>query len=329
MYTHTLNPELPFSPFIIPVWLISILLVLLAVGYSYFLYKKKGTVLFQQLKSDTSLQMNYGTLLVLFIASVIYASKSISLHVRWYGVIYAVGFAFIFMYLSYLARTKAIEHFETTDVEPFLIGLIISMVIGARLFHVFVYETMYYLLHPLEIVMVWNGGLSFHGALLFMGMWIFYFCKKKKIEVLRLTDYLVVPAALFLSLGRMANFINGELVGKITNVSWGVKFPLYDGFRHPTQIYESVKNLILFGILFGTQLAQGHIFRKYVPGLLTIIFLIGYGSLRFFIEFLKDFESIFIGLNMGQILSLFVVFLGIYLIFIIRKTHVKFKKMNN
>jgi phosphatidylglycerol:prolipoprotein diacylglycerol transferase len=327
MFYHSINPELPGSPFNIPVWLLSILLVVWIGVYLYVVYKSHKKSFWNQVKTNTSLQTNVGFLGLIFIVTLFFLTKSINLHIRWYGIIYAIGFAYIFLYLQFLTRRKSIENFGTKDVEPFLVGLIMSMVIGARLFHVFVYEFAHYIVRPHEILMVWQGGLSFHGALFFMALWIYYFCKKKKIEMLRLTDYLVVPAALFLSLGRMANFLNGELVGKITNVSWGVKFPSYEGFRHPTQIYESAKNFILFTILLGTQFLQGHLFRKYVPGLLTIVFLIGYGLLRFLIEFLKDFESIFLGLNMGQILSLFVIFFGVYLAFITRKTYLNMQKL--
>lgn len=241
------------------------------------------------------------------------------LQIRWYGIVYAIGFLTLYFVLNFLIKQKAIPNFEKEDVEPFLIGLIITLVIGARFFHCFIYYPTYYFENPLEILQVWKGGLSFHGAFLFMTLWIWYFCKHRKIPFLTLTDYLVFPIALFLAIGRMANFSNGELVGKLTNVSWGVNFvnnPKYEGsFRHPTQIYESLKNLFLFLVLMSVKFLQGHIFRRYTPGLMTGIFLIGYGILRFLIEFLKESMVIILGLNMGQILSIFVFIFGIYLIY--------------
>jgi len=239
------------------------------------------------------------------------------LEIRWYGLVYAISFIFLYFYLKFITKKKVIPNFEESEVETFLIGLIITMIIGARLFHCFIYHPHYYFKHPLEIFMIWKGGLSFHGAILFMTMWVYYFAKHRKIHILVLSDFLVFPAALFLALGRMANFVNGELVGKLTNVSWAVNFnnsKAYAGtFRHPTQIYEAFKNLFLFFILAAVKIIQGQIFRQYVPGLMTAIFLIGYGALRFFIEFLKEGATVVLGLNMGQILSVFVIIFGIYL----------------
>ncbi len=252
------------------------------------------------------------------------------IQIRWYGVVYVLAFLTLYFYLLYLTKSKQIFNFDKKDVEPFLIGLIISMIIGARLFHCFIYYPNYYFKNFFEIFMIWKGGLSFHGALLFVTFWIYYFCKKKKIWFLELTDYLVFPAALFLALGRIANFANGELVGKITNVSWGVDFnnsETYRGvFRHPTQIYESIKNLFLFGFLLCAKYVQGHFFRKYTPGLMTAIFLLGYGFLRFFLEFLKESVIVAIGLNMGQILSIFVFILGLYIAYHLYKTKKQFSK---
>lgn len=255
------------------------------------------------------------------------------LQIRWYGIVYALGFLTLYFFLSFLIKHKSIPNFEKEDIEPFLIGLIITLVLGARFFHCFVYYPVYYFTHPLEILMVWQGGLSFHGALIFMSLWIYYFCKHRNIPFFTLTDFLVFPIALFLAIGRFANFTNGELVGKLTNVSWGVDFennPNFLGeFRHPTQIYESLKNIFLFMMLLFVKFLQGHFFRKYTPGLMTGIFLIGYGVLRFFIEFLKEGAIILLGLNMGQILSVFVIFFGGFLLYHILAAHKKIKKAHS
>jgi phosphatidylglycerol---prolipoprotein diacylglyceryl transferase len=249
------------------------------------------------------------------------------LEIRHYGVIYALAFLTVFVMLNYLAKKKEIENFGKSDVEPFLVGLIISIIIGARLFHVFVYYPNHYLRNPLEIFMIWAGGLSFHGGLVLGALWIWYFCRKKNIPFFQMTDYLVIPAAFFLALGRIANFINSELVGKVTNASWAVQFPGQEVYRHPTQIYESIKNFFLFGIIILINFGKNKLFREYVPGLITAIFIIGYGSLRFFIEFLKEGITVFIGLNLGQILSIFTVLFGVYLLYILRKTHKDVKEM--
>lgn len=252
-----------------------------------------------------------------------------SLEIRWYGLIYVIAFVSFYFYLRYLAKKNHIENLKVEDVEDYLIGTIIYLVIGARFFHVFIYHPGYYFANPIEILQIWNGGLSFHGALLMIGLWTFYFCRKRKIIFFTFTDYMVFPVAVFLALGRFTNFINGELVGKITQVPWAVKFNNsgYNDFRHPTQIYESIKNLFLLTILYGVRGMQGYIFRKNVPGLLTAIFLIGYGGLRFIIEFLKEGYTVILGLNMGQILSLATLLFGIYLLKIIIQTRKAVKNM--
>ncbi|MGM5483497.1 MAG: prolipoprotein diacylglyceryl transferase [Nanobdellota archaeon] len=249
------------------------------------------------------------------------------LQIRWYGIVYAAGFIYLYFFLMFLAKHNSIDNFEKDDVEPFLIGLIISMIIGSRLFHTFVYNFIYYITHPLEIIMIWNGGLSFHGALFFIALWIFYYCRKRGIHFFSLTDFLVVPAAFFLAIGRFANFINGELIGVKSNISWAVKFEDYEGFRHPTQIYESIKNLFLFSSLILIKFVQGRIFRRYVPGLMTIIFLMGYGIMRFFIEFLKEGATVVAGLNIGQILSLAMIIFSVYLIKTLHRLNNEFNNM--
>lgn len=243
------------------------------------------------------------------------------LEIRYYGVIYALAFLTVFFILTYIAKKKDIENFNQEDVEPFLIGFIVAIILGARLFHVFIYYPGYYFSNPTDIIKIWEGGLSFHGGFVLSALWTWYFCRKKNIPFFKITDYLVIPAAFFLALGRIANFINAELVGKVTDASWGVQFPGHEGFRHPTQLYESAKNFILFGTIILLNFGRNFFFRKYVPGLITAIFIIGYGSLRFFIEFLKEGVTVILGLNMGQILSIFTILFGIYLIFILKKSY--------
>jgi phosphatidylglycerol:prolipoprotein diacylglycerol transferase len=245
----------------------------------------------------------------------------LGLEIRYYGVIYALAFLTLFFMLTYIAKKKEIENFSEEDVEPFLVGFIIAVIIGARLFHVFVYYPGYYLQNPADIIKIWEGGLSFHGGFILSSLWIWYFCRKKNIPFFKITDYLVIPAAFFLALGRIANFINAELVGKVTNASWAVQFPGHEEFRHPTQLYESAKNFILFGTIILLNFGKNIFFRKYVPGLITAIFIIGYGSLRFFIEFLKEGVTVFIGLNMGQILSIFTILFGVYLCIVLYKVY--------
>ncbi len=217
--------------------------------------------------------------------------------IRYYGVIYALGFVIFYLFLRHAVK-KGYLILEEKDVDNLIGWLILGVVGGARLFEVIFYNPGYYLANPLEIIAVWKGGLSFHGGLLGALMVSYIFCKKRKISLLRLLDVAVIPVTIALALGRVANFINGELYGKVTSLPWGVKFQNVEGFRHPSQLYEAAKNLLLLGIAV--------LSKKYVKkdGQLFGIFLVGYGVFRFGIEFVKEPEVIIASLSMGQWLSI-------------------------
>ena len=257
------------------------------------------------------------------------------IQIRYYGIIYSLGLLSTYLYLMYIATKKEIPNLTKKKVEDLMVGIILSVVIGARIFHVFIYNFNYYLANPIEIFQVWKGGLSFHGGLLFTVIWCAYFAKKNKIQFLRITDALVVPAALFLSLGRIANFINGELRGVATTLSIGVKYKGEDFARLPTQLFESLKNFIIFLFLGTVSIFKNKLFKKYVPGLLSAIFLITYGFLRFFIEFFKEGTKIFFDLNIAQILSIITFIVGIIIYKYLSKypdeikTKIKKKKKQN
>lgn len=224
--------------------------------------------------------------------------------IRWYGLFYILGFI-----IAYYTLKKHAKQLELTaeQIDSVLTSLVVGVIAGARLGYVFFYNPGYYLTNPLEIIAVWKGGLSFHGGLLGALVAIAHFCKKNNYRFLRLTDAVTIPLAVALVFGRIANFMNGELYGRITTVPWAVKFPNVEGFRHPSQLYESFKNVVIAGILWK--------YQKNNPkeGRVTALFLILYAIFRSFIEFVREPE-IFIGIfTMGQFLNLFVVIAGIYL----------------
>jgi len=217
--------------------------------------------------------------------------------IRYYGLIYALGFA-----VAYVALRRAIEKKELPlrkeDADTLLLCLIIGVVVGARVFEVIFYSPSYYLASPLKILALWEGGLSFHGGLVGAAAAATLFCRKKKTKFLQLADALTIPAAFALAMGRFANFINGELYGVPTSLPWGVLFPGAQEYRHPTQIYEALKNLVIAGILLQVKKRprhQGHLFG---------VFLLLYATFRFVIEFWKEPEVAVGFLTMGQILSL-------------------------
>ncbi len=241
------------------------------------------------------------------------------LQIRYYGLVYMVGFLLVFYLLRRAARNKTLVLNED-ELERFVLFLIAGVVVGARLFEVVIYNPGHYFSNPLEIFEVWKGGLSFHGGLagvLFV-TWLFS-RKKGRPSFFTLTDMLVLPALAMLAFGRLANFINGELYGGVTDVAWGVRFHGAEGYRHPTQIYESFKNAFSFGILFFI-----HSFKPRT-GVLTSAFLIAYGSFRFVIEFFKDYgeygyKTISIdALNVAHLLCLTMILLGVVGLVLVRR----------
>ena len=234
------------------------------------------------------------------------------LEIRYYGLFFALGFVIAYFMLNYLVKKEEIN-LTKDDIANFLLYIIAGTIIGARIFYVFIYNLPFYLKNPFEIIALWHGGLSFHGGFIGAAIACFLFCRKKKIDFYTIADLAVIPLALGLALGRIGNFTNGELYGRITNVSWAVKFPNADGYRHPSQIYESMKNLFIF---FALWLLKNKNFPK---GFLFWIFVVMYSFLRFFIEFFREPDEqlgFVIGfLSMGQVLSIVMFFVGVIFIY--------------
>ena len=233
--------------------------------------------------------------------------------IRYYGLIFALGFVFGALFLYFSAKKNQIKNFSEKDVSNYVIYLILGVIIFSRIFAVLFYEFDYYISNPLQVFAVWNGGLSFHGGLFGAVLVTLIYVKAKKINFYELADLLVLPAAIGLAFGRFANFINAELYGKITNLPWCVKFPNADGCRHPTQIYESLKNIIIFFSLLAMKSA------KPARGFLFWHFILLYGILRFMIEFLKPVGWYFLSLNTGQWFCM--IMIGISAIFIFRERY--------
>lgn len=232
--------------------------------------------------------------------------------IRYYGIIYVLGFVIAYFLIYYLAKEKKLE-LSKDDVADLIFYLIIGVILGARLFEVLVYNLKYYLANPFEIIAIWHGGLSFHGGLIGAIIAAFIYCRKKKVGFYDIADICVIPLAFGLFLGRIANFINGELVGRVTDVTWCVKFRNYSGCRHPSQLYESFKNLVIFFVLWFIK------DKKLKKGLMFWSFVLMYSVFRFFVEFFRmpDAQLGFIlGLTMGQWLNVIMFAVGVY--FIIR-----------
>ena len=236
--------------------------------------------------------------------------------IRYYGLFYVIGFIMAYFLLNHLAKKKELS-INKDDIADLLLYVIIGNVLGARIFYVFIYNLPYYLANPFEIIAVWHGGLSFHGALIGAVIAVFYFCKRKKVDFYEIADISVIPLALGLALGRLGNFINGELYGRISEVPWAVKFPGVEGFRHPSQLYESFKNLLIFFALWTIK------DKKLPKGFLFWLFVIMYSVLRFIIEFFRQPDPqigfIFGFLTMGQLLNIIMFAVGIFFIYRVSK----------
>lgn len=219
-----------------------------------------------------------------------------SLEVRYYGLVYAIGFLLVYYIL------KRSSTFNKKDLDDYVFYLMVSLVLGARAMHV-VGNFSYYINRPLEILMIWQGGMAFYGGLIGIVLFSYFYFKKKNLSFLKIADVLVMPAAFILALGRIANFINGELYGAITNLNWCVKFKDVDGCRHPLQLYYATKRFLIFGILLFLSK------RRYKDGFLffNFIFLIGLG--RFILDFFKD-SSRYFGLTLEQYFSIIMVVIG-------------------
>ncbi|MCL6495753.1 MAG: prolipoprotein diacylglyceryl transferase, partial [Ignavibacterium sp.] len=231
-----------------------------------------------------------------------------------YGLLFALAFVFGYIILSkvYKKEKKSLE-----DLEKLSIYVILGTVIGARLGHCLFYDPAYYLTNPIEILKVWQGGLASHGAAIGILTALYLFSKKKKDQnIIWILDRLVIVVALGGALIRLGNLFNSEIIGKAADVPWAFIFVRVDDIpRHPTQLYESLFYFLSFIILYFIYQKKSVSLK---PGFLFGLFLILIFGFRFFIEFLKENQSAFesaLPINMGQILSIPFVLLGLYFIF--------------
>lgn len=241
-------------------------------------------------------------------------------YIRYYGLIFALGLLVSFLIIRYLARKRQLP-LGSRDFDELLLFSALGLVVGARLAHV-ISSLSYYLSNPFQIIAVWNGGMAFHGG--FIGLVIvgYFFARRKKISFYDLADLAVIPATIALAFGRVANFINGEFYGTPTSLPWGVKFANVDGFRHPVQIYEAIKNLFIFVVLWQLHRQQKW---KLPKGFLFWAFVLLYGAIRFFLEFLKVVPTFAFGLTWGQFWSIPMIALGGYMLWKLY-INVKFNK---
>jgi len=244
---------------------------------------------------------------------------------RWYSLAYLAGIFIGYWYLLRLIRTPG-SPMSRKHADDMVFYAALGIILGGRIGYVLFYNLSHYLSDPIEILKLWDGGMSFHGGVIGTSLGIVYLARKEKLAWLRLHDYVAccVPFGLFF--GRLANFVNQELWGAVTTVPWAVRFVEVNQFgqryiglpRHPSQLYEAfLEGIVLFAILWWMFWKTK---ARYEPGKLVGAFLFFYGCFRFGIEFIREPDAQFAGtifgsagLHMGQWLSLPMVLGGLYL----------------
>jgi len=227
------------------------------------------------------------------------------LAVRWYGLMYLVGFVLFVVLGKIRARQNLLTGWHPRDVDDMLFFGVFGVILGGRLGYVLFYKPLYYLAHPIEVFALWQGGMSFHGGFLGVLIALALFARRRHKRWLEVTDFVAPLCPLGLAAGRLGNFINGELWGRPANVPWAVP-------RHPSQLYEfGLEGIVLFALLWL------YARRRRPVGAVSGLFLIGYGSFRFVVEYAREPDNFLgvlaLGLSMGQWLSLPMIVVGVAL----------------
>lgn len=256
---------------------------------------------------------------------------------RWYALSYILGFLFALLIMKYFIRHHRFwlddnPPMSAEDADSILTYLIIGVILGGRLGYVLFYNLDYYISNPIHIIRIWDGGMAFHGGFVGVVIAVLFYVKMNNLSLLAVSDLIALASPPGLFFGRIANFINAELWGKPTSLPWGVIFPgpraqdcgqvVEFCARHPSQLYEAgLEGLLLFVIVAALAYAGS----LKTPGLLTGIFLLGYGSSRFIVEYFRVPDSQFFsadnpygfayqfgqfGITMGQALSLPMIVIG-------------------
>lgn len=234
------------------------------------------------------------------------------LEIRYYGLAYVLGFVLGYFILKHLIKKKNVAVTEE-ELDTLILYIAFGVLLGSRIFYFVFYNFATVLENPLQLFKIWEGGMSFHGGLIGVLIAGFIFCRQYKKEFYELADIAVIPVALGLGIGRIANFINAELYGRPTTLPWAVDFG--DGIpRHPSQLYEAAKNVVIFSILWILKEKQN--LRK---GTLFWAFITLYGTFRFFIEFVREPDPqlgfvLFNFFTMGQVLTALMACTGSFVI---------------
>lgn len=231
------------------------------------------------------------------------ALELLGFSVHWYGIMYLLAFLLAYVLIDRLQGRRSLQ-LEKEDISALLTWAVLGVILGGRLGYVFFYELSYFTQHPLEVLYVWNGGMSSHGGFIGVAVALAIALVKRGIPILRFLDIITVPIALGLALGRFGNFINLELYGVQTSVPWAIAIPGVEGLRHPTFFYAIAKNLFIALVCYWHLRST-----RGVPGTVFALFLMLYGILRFVVENYRVQQYAltdlgFVTLTRGQILSI-------------------------
>jgi len=246
---------------------------------------------------------------------IIFKIGSFSIH--WYAIAYVMGIILGFVYLRKLNKLKPVI-FNDNALDDIIIYAVLGIILGGRFGYIFFYSMDSFLSNPTILLQIWKGGMSYHGGMLGLIIALYFLARKHKLHFIRTLDLVTCVAPIGLFFGRIANFINAELVGRTTDAPWGVIFPYTNGEpRHPSQLYEAALEGILLFIIMSVLVRINSIRTK--PGMLGGIFIALYGVIRIFIEFFREPDQhlgyYYTYFTMGQFLSLPMIIIGCYFIF--------------
>tara|TARA_B100001093_G_scaffold176301_1_gene169071 strand:+ start:116 stop:919 length:804 start_codon:yes stop_codon:yes gene_type:complete len=236
--------------------------------------------------------------------------------IRWYAISYICGILLSWFLILKIIRIESIK-ISYQSVSDLVSNCMIGIILGGRLGYVIFYNPEYYMNNILEIIKIWNGGMSFHGGFMGVVIAVIYTSKSHKVPIMLFSDLISIVSPIGIFFGRIANFINGELYGKITNHKFGMIFPKGGNLpRHPSQIYEAFFEGLLLFIILWLLMNMLNAFNK--KGLMTASFIFLYGVFRFFVEFFREPDLhigyLYFNLSMGQLLSLPMIIIGLYLL---------------
>jgi phosphatidylglycerol:prolipoprotein diacylglycerol transferase len=242
--------------------------------------------------------------------------------VRWYALAYVVGILLAYRAIVWLDGRRATPLLTDKARDDLIFYGVLGVILGGRFGYVVFYNAPYYLDNPLEVLYIWQGGMAFHGGFVGVLAAFYLFARKYKIKWLQLMDLLAVATPIGLFLGRLANFVNGELYGRVTDAPWGVVFAHGGDLpRHPSQLYEAGLEGLVLGLLLWYLALRSKALHH--PGILGGVFLMGYGLSRFLVEFFREPDAqlgfLTLGLTMGQWLCVPMVLVGGWLVWSAKK----------